>query len=75
MDIVREILVPAKLLRVGDFVPFGGWVDKTVRNRTKGLFSEELITVTFFTGEGYVDYTMKGYLPVNVERIYEVPFS
>jgi len=71
MDIVRSILVPAKLIRVGDYVPMGGWVTTIRKSGTKGLFPKSYITLTFYTGDDHVDFTTEAHIPVNVERIYE----
>jgi len=71
MDDVRSILVPAKLIRIGDYVPMGGWVMKIKKSGTKGLFPKSYITLTFYTGEDYVDFTTEAHIPVDVERIYE----
>ena len=75
MDDVRSILVPAKLIRVGDYVPFGGWVCKVEKSGTKGLFAKSYITLTFYTGSDVVDFTTEFHIPVNVERIYKVVAS
>lgn len=71
MEVVRSILVPAKLIRIGDYVPMGGWVMKIKKSGTKGLFPKSYITLTFYTGEDYVDFTTEAHIPVDVERIYE----
>jgi len=71
MDNVRSVVVPAKLIRVGDFIPFGGWVKAVAKSGTTGLFPKRLVTLTFYTGEDYVDYTVEAHIPVDVERIYE----
>jgi hypothetical protein len=71
MDDVRSIVVPAKLIRVGDYVPFGGFVKAIKKSRTTGLFPKSYITLTFYTGDDYVDYKTEAHIPVDVERIYE----
>jgi len=71
MDDVRSILVPAKLIRVGDYVPMGGWVIAISKSGTRGLFPKSYITLTFYTGVDIVDFTTEDYIPVNVERIYK----
>lgn len=71
MENVRSILVPAKLIRIGDYVPMGGWVVKIRKSGTRGLFPKSHITLTFCTGDDYVDYTVESHIPVDVERIYE----
>lgn len=71
MDNVRSILVPAKLIRVGDYVPMGGWVIEISKSGTRGLFPKSYITLTFYTGDDYVEFTTEAHIPVNVERIYE----
>lgn len=62
--------MPAKLIRKGDFVPFGGWVVGIKKSGTKGLFPKSYITLTFYTGGEYVDFTTEAHIPVDVERIY-----
>lgn len=71
MDDVRSILVPAKLIRVGDYVPMGGWVISISKSGTKGLFPKSYITLTFYTGGTYVDFTTEAHIPVDVERVYK----
>ena len=63
--------VPAKLIRFNDYVPYGGFVKDIKESRTGGLFPKWYITLTFFTGDDYVDYTTEAHIPVDVERIYE----
>lgn len=64
--------MPAKLIRIDDYVPMGGWVKSIRKRRTGGLFAKSYITLTFYTGEDYVDYTTESHIPVDVERIYDV---
>ena len=71
MDYVRESIVPAKFIREGDFVPYGGWVTYIVRHGTNGLFPKRYVTLTFFTGDDYVEFTTEDFMPVNIERIEE----
>jgi hypothetical protein len=68
---VRQIRVPAELIRVGDYVPLGGWVTKIVKSRTKGLFPKRYVTLTFLWGHDLIDYTVEDHLPVDIERSYE----
>lgn len=63
--------MPAKLIRIGDYVPMGGWVVGMSKSRTKGLFPKSYINLTFYTGDDYVDFTVESHIPVDVERIYE----
>lgn len=63
--------MPARLIRVGDYVPMGGWVMSISKSGTKGLFPKSYITLTFNTGDDYVDFTTEAHIPVDVERIYE----
>lgn len=63
--------MPAKHIRVGDYVPMGGWVIAISKSRTKGLFPKSYITLTFYTGDDYVEFTSEDYLIFDVERIYE----
>ena len=64
-------MVPAKHIRVGDFVPMGGWVTAIRKSGTTGLFPKSYITLTFYTGEDMVDFKTEAHIPVDVERIYE----
>ena len=68
MEHVRSILVPAKLIRIGDYIPMGGWVMAIRKSGTKGLFPKSYITLAFNTGD---DFTMESHIPFDVERIYE----
>jgi hypothetical protein len=49
----------------------GGWVMSISKSGTKGLFPKSYITLTFNTGDDYVDFTTEAHIPVDVERIYE----
>lgn len=71
MDIVRQIRVPVRLIRLTDFVPFGGWVVDIRQHRTGGLFPKSYVTLTFYTGEKYVDFTVEDHLPIDIERVDE----
>lgn len=71
MDDVRQAVVPAKLIRVGDYVPMGGWVTAIKYSRATGLFPKRYVTLTFLTGPDLVDYKVESHIPVNIERIYE----
>ena len=71
MDNVRSILVPAKLIRITDYVPNGGWVVKISKSGTKGLFPKSFVTLTFYTGDDYVDFITEAHIPIDVERIYK----
>lgn len=71
MEHVRSIVVPAKLIRIGDYVPYGGWVVKIRKSGTTGLFAKSYITLTFNTSDDYVEFTTEAHIPVDVERIYE----
>lgn len=64
--------MPAKLVRVGDYVPMGGFVTGIRKSRTGGLFPKSYVTLTLYTGDDYVNYTVESHIPVDVERIYEI---
>lgn len=63
--------MPAKLVRIGDYVQWGGFVIATRKSRTGGLFPKSYTTLTFYTGDDVVDFTMEDHMPFDVERIYE----
>lgn len=72
MDFVREIVVPANMLRETDYVPLGGWIVDIKKSRTTGLFPKSYITLTFYTGGKYVEFTTEAHMPFHIERVYEL---
>lgn len=71
MFVVRRIRVPASLIRVTDYVFYGGTVVKIGKSRTRGLFPKSYIHLTFYTGTEYVDFTVESHIPVDIERVSE----
>lgn len=69
MYVTQKIQVPAKLLRLSDYVPYGGVVVRLKKSTTMGLFPKSYITATFYTKDlTYVDFTTESHIPINVER-------
>lgn len=68
---VRKTRIPARRVRLCDYVPHGGSVVEIREHHTGGLFPKHYTTLTFYTGEAYVEYTVESHIPVDVERTYE----
>lgn len=69
---VRQLQVRAKYIRVGDFCPNGGWVMAIAKSTTGEWFNQKhFVTLTFLTGDEWVECTLPDFLPVDVERLEE----